>query len=215
MDPVSIGVMTAVSMAASAGGAFMSAKGAATQSQGAQQSALAQAGMYNYQAGVAKVNAQIARQNADYETNVGEVQAQQSGMKTRAQLGEIKAGQGASGLDVNSGSAVAVRESAQELGTYDASVIRSNAAKRAYGYEVEATQNESQAALFGMSAANATSAAGIAKETGGINVATSLLTGASSVSSKWMQAGQSGMFGSSSPYSAGAGGYTGQGPFLP
>ena len=98
----------------------------------------AQAGAYNYQAGIAEMNAQIARQNAAYETALGEQKAQESGLKTRAQISQTRATQGASGLDVNSGSGAEVRKSEFVLGDYDQSVIRNNAARRAYGFEVEA-----------------------------------------------------------------------------
>src|SRR6266446_6811854 len=119
-DPV-----TLAGMAATAGGAIVGAIGSSYKGQ-------AESNMYNYQAGVAQVNEQIAKQNAAYEKELGETQAQEAGMKTRAEMGQIKAAQGASGLDVNCCSAVDVQKSAQEVGTFNETMIRSNAAKRAY-----------------------------------------------------------------------------------
>src|SRR5215471_3330383 len=100
----------------------------------------AQSNMYNYQAGIANLNATIAKQNAAYETALGEQQAQAQGMKTRATISQTRANQGAGGLDVNSGSNLQVRQSEAELGSYDMALIRNNAARRAYGQEVVATQ---------------------------------------------------------------------------
>jgi hypothetical protein len=106
------------------------------------------ANIHKYQAAIAKVNKEIARQNAAYARDVGEVEAQISGMKTKAEVGEMAAAQGASGLDVNKGSAVKVRESMIELGYYNQALIRSSAAKKAYGYDVEVVQHEAQADVY-------------------------------------------------------------------
>ncbi|HEX9613596.1 MAG TPA: hypothetical protein VGA05_08280 [Candidatus Bathyarchaeia archaeon] len=142
--------------------------------------------MYTYQAGIAAMNAKIAKQNADYETSLGEVQAQQLGMKTRAQIGETRAIQGASGLDLNSGSNLEVRVSEAELGVQDQAMIRSNAARRAYGQEIIAAQETAQSNLDMMAASNA-------KTEGFIGAASSILGAGGSVSSKWLQAGQMGV----------------------
>ncbi len=101
-----------------------------------------------YQAAVSLVNRDIAKQNAAYARDVGEVEAQQAGMKSRAEVGEMTAAQGASGLDVGKGSAVRVRESMIDLGYYNQTLVRSSAAKKAYGYEVEAVQHEAQSDVY-------------------------------------------------------------------
>ena len=140
-----------------------------------------------YKAGVASMNQQIAQQNANYARYAGEVQAQQEGMKVGAQISETKAEQGASNLDVSSGSAAAVRESEWKIGQQDLGTIRSNAAKRAYGYEIEGVQYGAEATLD-------TFAAKQAKTAGTIAAIGSLLGGASSVSSKWTEGQKSGVF---------------------
>ena len=165
--PVAIG-----GMAAQVARSIIGAMGSAYQGQ-------AQANMYTYQAGVAQLNTTIEKQNADYARASGEVEAQQSGMKTRFQVGSERAAQGGSGLDVNTGSPLAVRESTQEVGAEDTAIVRSNAARRAYGYEVEAAQSTAQAGLDLMSATTA-------KTAGNIGAVSSLLGGAGSVASKWM-----------------------------
>jgi hypothetical protein len=139
-----------------------------------------QSAMYQYQAGIAAMNAQIAKQNAAYETAVGETRAQESGMKTRAQIGSTRAQQGASGLDVNSGTNVSVRASEAELGNFEQSIIRSDAARRAYGQEVVAAQETAQSQVDMMAADNA-------KTAGLLGGFTSILGGASSFGSKYLQ----------------------------
>lgn len=154
---------------------------------GQQQAGQAQASMYTYQAGVAQMNKTIADQNAAYALASGEVQAQQEGMKTRAEIGQTKATQGASGVDVNRGSSVDVRASEAEIGAENQALTRSNAARVAYGYQVEGAQATAQSNIDLMAASRS-------KTAGTIGAFTSLLGGASSVSSKWMQGNQAGIF---------------------
>jgi len=110
--------------------------------QGKQQAASA-----NYNAAVAANNAQIATQNATVAGQVGAEQTAIEQQRTRAAIGGIKAAQGASGIDINSGSAVDVRSSAEELGQLNAITVRSNAARTAYGYQSQAKSDAAQAEL--------------------------------------------------------------------
>lgn len=143
----------------------------------------------NTKAQIARNNAILARQNAGTASAIGEEQAGRSGLRTRARLGEILAGQAASGVDVNTGSAVDVRASASELGKLDMMTIRSNAARQAYGYEQEATNQELQSKIYRKGAK-------IAPWEGVFNAAGSLLGASSKLSSQadaWDQtAGSSG-----------------------
>lgn len=174
------GAVAGVGMGAQAAGSIVGAIGSIWQGQ-------AQSQMYNYQAGIAKVNQQIEQQNANYALQVGEVAAQQSGLQTKAVVSGTKAAQGASNIDVNSGSTTAVRSSETELGQENEAIIRADAAKRAYGYSVGAFQQGAQAEIYKTSAATSITA-------GDIGAASSLLGGVSGVSSKWLQASQSGAF---------------------
>lgn len=160
-----------------------SAAGGITSAIGGILTGQSQASMYNYQAGVARLNQQIEQQNAAYATETGEVEAQQSGMQTRAQVGTTLAQQGAGNLDVNSGSAVAVRQSEEEIGEYNEALIRSNAAKQAYGFNVQAMQQQAQAGVYGMAAQGAQTA-------GTISGVGTLLGTSGTVASKWLQMGQ-------------------------
>jgi hypothetical protein len=173
------------------------------------------ANMSDYQAGVAKMNQQIALQQADYARSVGEVEAEESGMKTRAEVGMTKATQAASGLNVNTGSAVDVRSSMVELGAFDQNTIRANAAKVAWGYDIEATQDEAQSSLYTMTAATQRMAAtaattgaqmtraalpleerayGLAGKAGDISTFGSIVNAGSSVASKWLAGSEKGLW---------------------
>lgn len=180
VDPVSIGVITAGTMAATAAGGILGAFGSKAEGK-------AKANMYNYQASVAKINQDIAKKNAEYSVAIGERRAQDIGMKGRYEVGQAKAMQAGRGLDVNTGSAAAVRDSMEMMTAHKQNVERANALKTAYGYEVEGMSQGAQATMYGMSASDASRA-------GELGFYTSLLGTASSVSSKWMQASKAGMF---------------------
>ena len=180
-DPVTIGV---VGMGASALGGVVNAFGNwfGGQTKGA---------MYDYQAGIAQMNAAVDRQNAQYALYSGEVKAQQAGMKARFQIGQARADQGASGLDVSSGSAAAVRDGMFKIAQQDTSIIRSNAAKIAYGYQVDAASKEAEATLDKYAASTSRTA-------GLIGAAGSLLGAAGSTASKWQAGKTAGLWGGDS-----------------
>lgn len=174
--------MSFVSIAAVAtiGGAGISAYGAYSGGQ-------AKSRQLQYQAGVAELNRKIALQNKDYALQAGETQAQQYGMAAAQRQGSIRAGAGASGLDVGSGSKAAIQDSQRAVTEIDMAQIRNNAARKAYGFDVEATQNSAQADLYRMGASDAETA-------GEISAAGSLVSGAGSVASKWSQGSKDGLF---------------------
>ncbi len=175
------GVMAGVGIAGQVAQGYLGYKAAKAEGQAGYNQAM-------YQAGVAQMNAQIAKQNADYARGVGEVEAQQRGFKTRAQIGSTRAIQGASGLDVNRGSAVRVRESIADVGAHDVEIVRNNAARKAYGHEVEAANATAQGRLYEASAINA-------KTSAKYKAYSSLISGATGAAGKFSSASQSGMFG--------------------
>ena len=158
---------TAISAAGGIMGGIMGAQGAEQQGQATSTADL-------YQAQVAQNNAAIAQRNASDEMMAGNTASMNSGLQTRAKIGTMKAGQGANGVDVNTGSAAAVRAGADQTGYLDALTIRDNSAKKAYGYEVQGTSDTAQAGLDTMGASNARAAAQISADT-------SLISGATSV----------------------------------
>jgi len=185
-DPVTL---AGVGMAASAGGGILGAFGA-------ESSASSSAAMYNYKAGLALMNQNINKQNASWATQSGGINAMEAGLKAGQELGLTKAVAGASGFDVNSGSATTVRKDQVAATEFDQNVIRFDAAKTAYGYEAKAAGDEAEANLDFMAASNA-------KKAGDINAFSSILGSASSVASKWTQGNMSGIFSGSDSGSGG------------
>lgn len=136
-----------IAEAAEIGGTSLSVLGAINSSAGAKDEAAAQAESARYSAQVAENNAQIQQENSSLAGAAGNAAVQQQQLKTRADVGAILANQGASGINVNSGSGVDVRTSAAETGQLSAINIRSDAARQAYGYQTEAQNDQSQAQL--------------------------------------------------------------------
>ena len=83
--------------------------GTALSAYGSYEAGQSQAKAAAYQAQVAANNAAIAQTNARMDIQAGEIAAVNKGLQTRAKVGEEKAGQGAAGVDVNTGSAVSTR----------------------------------------------------------------------------------------------------------
>ena len=114
---------------------------------GAISSSQASAASAGYNAKVAQNNAQIATQNANFAGAEGNQNVAVQADKTRAQIGATLANQGASGVDVNSGSAVDVRASEAKIGMMNALNIRSQAARQAYGFQTQSASDIGQAQL--------------------------------------------------------------------
>lgn len=173
LSAATIPTLSEVGTVASIAGAGIGALGAIQQGKAASASA-------NYNAAVAANNAVLAKQNASFASQEGAAQAEAQSMKTRAEVGAIKANQGAAGVDVNSGSSLDVRSSAAETGELNALTIRSNAARQAYGYQTEATSATAQSQLDTAQAGFDTTAADIGASStflGGVGNATSNYAG--------------------------------------
>lgn len=163
--------------------AALAVVGAAVSAYGQMQSADAASKASSYNAAVARNNAIIANQNAEYAAKAGEAQAEQASLKSRAEVGAIKANQAAGNVDVNSGSALDVRSSAKELGQLNAITVRSNAARTAYGYQTQATGYKAQSQLDDFESSSAKSSGNIAAlgtVIGGLGKASSGIDGAGS-----------------------------------
>jgi hypothetical protein len=162
------------------GSAVAGVAGAGVSAAGSYNAMQAQSANAAYQAQVAQNNAKIAAMNETLEIQSGEQAAAIGALKTRAAVGNIKAAQAGAGIDVNRGSAVDVRAGATEVGALDALTIRSNYARKAYGYATAATSDIAQAGLFTAESEQA-AAAGPLAATG------SLLSGISTAGSKFAQ----------------------------
>jgi hypothetical protein len=181
MDPGSLAIGSMVAGAA----------GSITQGIGQAYQGAANAAMYQYKAGVALINKQVNETNANWALETGDIKSEEAGLKAGQEIGQTKVQQGASGLDVNSGTNQAVRETQQSVSKFDQGIIQWDAAKTAYGFEEKAMTDTAEANLDVMAASSA-------KTGGTIAEIGSFLSGGSSVASKWYQGTQQGVFGSSS-----------------
>lgn len=148
---------------------------------GAGMSAYAQSQSADYNAQVARNNQIVANQNAGMAIEQGAQAEQTQRIKTGSMISGAEAQQAASGINPNTGSALNVRSSAAETGELDADTIRYNSNLQARNLQYQSSQFGAQAQLDSSMA--------------GWSVANSILGGASSVSNKWLQYQQSGIFG--------------------
>ncbi len=140
----------------------------------------AQSQAANYQAQVARNNQIVANQNASIALQQGQTQEEAKRIQTGEMMGGIVASEAASGVNPNTGSALSVRSSAAETGELDALTIRYNANLQARNLQYQGAQYGAQAQLYSSQA--------------GWDVANSILGGASSVSNKWLQYNQMGVW---------------------
>jgi hypothetical protein len=173
-----MGVETIAIAALAAGGisTAVSVMGAYEQGQAQKRNA-------DYQAKVADMNATISKQNANYEMALGEQRNEQQQTKAKAAVGSIVANQGANGLDVNSGSNLAVQTGAEEMGALDSQTIKNNATRTAYNYQVQATEATAQGQLDRAEGSQA-------QLSSYLNMGSSLLGGASSVGDQYIKYNQ-------------------------
>jgi hypothetical protein len=133
---------------------------------------------------------------ADFNAHVADLQSQdaidrgaQAESRYRAQvkgfIGSQRAGFAASNVDVGFGSAVDVQADTAFTGELDALTIRNNAAREAWGYSVQSYDYQQQAAIDRKAAANQIAAGEQAKSASNFNIATTLLTGGSSLAMKY------------------------------
>jgi hypothetical protein len=127
-DPASMAII-------SAGTALL---GGAVSAAGAEENA-------SVQAQIARNNAQTAMWNANVTAEAGDARAANQGLKTAQTVGKMRAAFGAAGIDPNQGSAADVQAAADSAGLTDAETIRSDAARQAWGYEVQSSNFSNQA----------------------------------------------------------------------
>lgn len=130
------------------------------------------------QAQIARNNANTAMWNANIAGEQGEQQSAMKGMQTAQTVGKMRAAFGASGVDVNSGSPADVQAAADAAGLTDQQTIKSDAARRAWGYETQSSNFENQSKVD--------------VQQGNWGALSSLLGGASSAAKTWMQFGNNG-----------------------
>ena len=140
---------------------------------GAGMSAYSQMQSANYNAQVARNNQIMANQNASIALQEGQQQEEAQKIKSGGMVAAIGAQEAASGVNPNEGSALNVKSSAAETGALDALTIRYNANLQARNLKYEGSMYGAQSQLD--------------TAQGQWGAMSSILGGASSVSSKWMQ----------------------------
>ena len=132
---------------AAVAGTAMSAVGAISQGNAAAGASRDAARAQQYQAQVAENNAKVAEQNAQRAEQIAQNNALAKSMESAARLGKVKAGQAASGIDINTGSSVDVQAGTRMLGKLDTDTVFSNDLLKAYGYRSDAQNFRTQGAL--------------------------------------------------------------------
>lgn len=179
--------------ASSAAQGSMNFGGASTALQGVSDVLSGVGGMeqYNYRAQVAQNNAAVEKSNADAALAAGQAEESNSKLRTGMTMAAQKAAQAANGINVNVGSPAQVRQSTANVGAIDAAMIHYNAARAAFGEQALAANYAAQAKLDRR--------AGVGALTEGLfKGASSILSGASSLSEKYAQFKLSGASGASS-----------------
>lgn len=145
---------------------------------GSVQQAKATKAQTKFQQGVARNNQIIANQKADDARRRGQEEEQRREQLTRSEIGANRARAAARGVVVDEGSNLAISEDIARAGKQDALTIRNNAEREALGFEAQAVEFQSEASLRGLEAEDA-------RRSALFGAGSSLLTGATSVASKW------------------------------
>ena len=127
-------------VAASVGSAALQGVQAASQAR-AQQSA----DLYNAQ--VAQNNAVLASEQRSVALEQGQAQVEQSELQQSQLVGRQKAALGANGVALASGSATDILASSKFLGAQDVNALQANAARAAWGYAVQQSDDLAQSNL--------------------------------------------------------------------
>jgi hypothetical protein len=128
--------------------------------------------------------------------SAGHEQTGEKSLQGAEMIGRIKAAQGASGVDANTGSAVDVRGSQRAANLLSAQTTLSNAQRSAWGYQQQELGFSDQANLYKGEAQSDQSA-------GMIKAATGVVGGLGGLAGPL---GGTGMFGGASPVASGGGG---------
>lgn len=124
-----------------------------------------------YQEKVAENNA-ITQENMAKDAEArGRIEEANHRLKVAQMKSSQRAAQGASGAEVNTGSAALLQQDTMEMGELDALTIRSNAQREAWGYRAGASNSRAQGQLDRMR--------------GKSNAMGTLLTGGSQVAGQW------------------------------
>lgn len=152
--------------------------GAGVAGYSAYQAGQAQKANAEYQAQVAANNATISRYNADAATKQGNQQIQAAEEQAAQRQGTIRAVLGASGIQLDNGSALRDQQGVAEIDEVNKATITSNSARNAWNFLNQGAANDSTAQLLTMQANQASTA-------GAMNAFSSILSGASTTASNY------------------------------
>ena len=150
--------LTAVGTAVSAYGKYKAGKAEKKASQAAateeERSGKAQRAVSESQAALSDYNAGVAELQGKDAVEIGAENESRFRTQVRGMIGTQRAVQAGGNIDVNFGSSVDVQADTAFLGEMDALQIRTNAARQAWGYKVEAFNYASGAAIQRKEGAN-------------------------------------------------------------
>lgn len=136
--------LAATALVTSAIGAGVSAYGAYQQQQSANAAA-------EYNAKVANRNQQIAKIQAEEAKKQGDIEAKKYKQQVAALQAGQRAGYAGAGILVDAGTPYQVGEDTSVLGELDAMTIKRNAARQAWGYQVQGMNYSAESDLYRMS----------------------------------------------------------------
>lgn len=142
---VSSVVMMGAGMATSAIGASASAKGQQTQLQYQAAMGSLNAAMAESDASILELNASISDTQAQMAIGLGQREEQKLRLGSAQLKGRQRAAIAANGVDLGVGSAARVLATTDYMTEVDAGEIRANAARAAFGYKIQATNQRFQA----------------------------------------------------------------------
>lgn len=203
-EPISLA--TALSLGATALSTGMGVMGQISQQNAQAQAASASQAQAVYQSQVARQNEELMRRQAADATQRGQVAEENRRRLTAQQIGQQTAALAGQGTDLE-GSPTDILGDTRAAGELDAQTIRANAAREAYGYQVQGLGYGSTAVLESTRAANSTYTPNY------LGAGASLLAGASSLGEKWWRFQQNDP--SSIVPEANVSGFTGNGPLGP
>lgn len=158
--------------------AILSGAGTALGVVSAVQEGRAQSAAYQNQANAADQNAKIAERQAVTAAQNGAQEEKEMRRRGAATIGAQKTAFAASGIDSGSGSATDVINDTSSQNELDALAIRKNSANQVWGYQADQTNYKNQASASRTAAKNARTA-------GNLNAFGTLLSGYTSMQSKY------------------------------
>lgn len=136
-----------ISLAMAAAGTATQAIGQVKSGNAAKRAGIAQREAKESEAQLAEYNAGVADIQATDALQRGQEDEQRVRAGVRGMIGKQRAGFAAANIDVGFGSAVDVQEDAAFLGEQDALTTRNNAAREAWGFNVQAEDLRKRAAI--------------------------------------------------------------------